>query len=95
MQDILQRLQLFEEKVIQLAQKVEYLRKENMMLIEENVKLKQQTEKVITGSIAQGQREKEAVRQEVKSVEEKEQIRNQLESYVIQIDKCIELINNL
>ena len=95
MQNILQRLQIFEEKVLELAQKVEYLRKENMMLMEENVKLKQQTEKIKTGSIAQGQREKEDVRQDVESVGDNEQIKSQLESYVVQIDKCIELINNL
>lgn len=95
MQDILLKVDGIEEKVQQLAQKVEYLRKENMMLIEENVKLRQVAEKIKTGSIAQGQKTRGEDVKEEGSVDSQEQIRSQLEDYVAEIDKCIELINNM
>ena len=96
MQDIFQRLQSLEEKMVQLAQKMEYLKKENIILIEENVKLKKDLEKYRTG----GEIQKEELVQEQEendkmNKKQSEQLRRDLDKYIVEIDKCIELINNM
>ncbi len=95
MQDVHQRLEQLEEKVTLLIQKIEYLRKENIMLIEENVKFKQELEKNKIGSVA-GQRGRiveNGGAAEYKAQADK--MKNDLEKYIVEVDKCIELINHM
>lgn len=96
MQDVHLRLGSLEEKITQLVQKIEYLRKENIMLIEENVKLKQELEKNKIGSAA-NQRARVGERAEVVGTNkvEAEKIKRDLEKYIVEVDKCIELINHM
>jgi regulator of replication initiation timing len=96
MQNILTKLQRVEEKVIQLTQKMEYLKKENIMLIEENVKLKKDLEKNRGGNEVL----KEVVVQNIENSEvvhkkQSEQLRRELDKHIVEIDNCIELINNM
>ncbi|MBK8505569.1 MAG: hypothetical protein IPL46_27245 [Saprospiraceae bacterium] len=97
MQDILRKLDRLEDKVLQLSQKIEYLRKENIMLIEENVKIKQESEKIKSGKNAQGLGGKERVVQDDRSsvLRQTEQMKKELDRYIVEVDKCIELINNM
>lgn len=96
MQDILSKLERVEEKLIQLTQKLEYLKKENIILIEENVKLKKDIEKnrggseVIKEVVVQKQDDRE-----MKNKKQSEQLRSDLDKHIVEIDKCIELINNM
>ena len=97
MQDILKKLDRLEDKVLQLSQKIEYLRKENIMLIEENVKIKQESEKIKSGKNALGQSGSEQMLKEEKSsvLLQTEQMKKELDKYIVEVDKCIELINNM
>ena len=88
------KLNQLEERVLELCQKIEYLKKENIMLIEENVKIKQDTERVKLGNIAFGQGPKSPVSFE-ENTAEKEQLRKELDKYIVEVDKCIELINDM
>lgn len=97
MQDILRKLDRLEDKVMQLSQKIEYLRKENMMLIEENVKIKQEAEKNKIGKNALEQSDGERRLNDNKTsvVKQTEQMKKELDKYIVEVDKCIELINNM
>ncbi len=97
MQDVHLRLGQLEEKITQLIQKIEYLRKENIMLIEENVKLKQELEKNKSGS-AGNQRGRVGENNEGELGATKvqaEKMKRDLEKYIVEVDKCIELINHM
>ncbi len=96
MQDMLLKLSGLEEKVLQLVEKVEYLKKENLMLIEENVSLKQVVEKYRVGTA--GVRENFKDRRDgtvIHMQTQSEHLRRELDKYIVEIDKCIELINNM
>ena len=97
MQDVHHRLGQLEGKITQLIQKIEYLRKENIMLIEENVKLKHDLEKQKIGS-AGSQRGRVVENGDGDAAEKKvraEKMRRDLEKYIVEVDKCIELINHM
>lgn len=97
MQEIHHKLDRLEDKITQLVQKIEYLRKENIMLIEENVKIKQDLEKNKIGS-AVGQRGRVQDKGDGEAREKKvqaEQIRRDLDKYIVEVDKCIEMINHI
>ena len=97
MQDVHLQLERLEEKVTQLVQKIEYLRKENIMLIEENVKFKRDLEKNKIGTAA-SQRGRVKAKGDGDAREKKtqaEQIRRDLEKYIVEVDKCMELINHI
>ncbi len=95
MQDVLLKLHRLEEKVNQLSQKMEYLRKENIMLIEENVRLKQETEKSRSGGIHAlgGTVVSSSIGSEIEN--HADQLRQDLDKYISEVDKCIDLINNM
>ncbi len=97
MQDVLRKLDRLEERLLQLSQKIEYLRKENIMLIEENVKLKQEAERNKSGKIAQARVAKEQVGDDDNTSvrNQTEQMKKELDKYIVEVDKCIELINNM
>ncbi|MCB0685337.1 MAG: hypothetical protein KDC53_02395 [Saprospiraceae bacterium] len=96
MQDILRKLDRLEDRIVQLSQKIEYLRKENMMLIEENVKIKQEAEKIKSGKIAAEQSEVEREHEGKSSVlKQTEQMKKELDKYIVEVDRCIEMINNM
>lgn len=98
MQDVLIKLDRLEEKLLQLSQKIEYLRKENIMLIEENVKIKQESEKIKSGKIAQvrGGTDHVVVEDDKTSFRRQtEQMKKELDKYIVEVDRCIELINNM
>ncbi len=96
MQEILKKLDKLEERVQQMAQKMEYLRKENLMLIEENVKLKQEFEKNSIGNKTLGHKGRNGNREENGSgLLQSDQLRRELSKYIGEVDKCIELINNM
>lgn len=83
---------------MQLSQKIEYLRKENIMLIEENVKIKQESEKIKSGKIAQvrGGTDHVVVEDDKTSFRRQtEQMKKELDKYIVEVDRCIELINNM
>ncbi|MCB0668247.1 MAG: hypothetical protein KDC80_20615 [Saprospiraceae bacterium] len=97
MQDILRKLDRLEDRVMQLSQKIEYLRKENIMLIEENVKIKQEAEKNKIGKNALEQSDGVERISDSKTsvVRQTEQMKKELDKYIVEVDKCIELINNM
>jgi predicted nuclease with TOPRIM domain len=90
MHDMLGRLELLERKVREIAQKVEYLRKENIMLIEENVRLKGKVEELKIGEL----KKRKNVLPEDTPVQA-EKLRREIDKYIVEIDKCIEWINDL
>ena len=94
-QDVIQKIDRVEEKVRQLCQKMEYLKKENIMLIEENVKLKQEAEKIRNSGGGQRGRNQERPDTTHNNGVESEQIKKALDKYIVEVDKCIELINNM
>ena len=96
MQDILQKLNRLEDKIKQMSQKIEYLRKENIMLIEENVKLKQDIEKQRGGSMVSPEKVVFRTKENIDvNNQNSEQLKRDLDKYIVEIDKCIELINNM
>jgi len=90
MHDMLGKLGQLEKKVREIAQKVEYLRKENIMLIEENVRLKGKVEELKIGE----PKNKQNVLPENTPVQA-EKLRREIDKYIVEIDKCIEWINDL
>lgn len=89
MQNILKKLDRFEDKVKELSQKVEYLRKENMMLIEENVKIKKEAER-----IKDNHQEGNGVSEALVKVNV-EQCKKDLNKYIGEVENCIEIINSM
>lgn len=86
MEQIFQKFDLLKEKVKVTTQKLEYLRKENMMLIEENVRLKEKLETKLEGGSEQaGDKNNLQV----------EKVKRDLDKYIVELDKCIEMINNM
>ncbi len=94
-QDVIQKIEKVEEKVRQLCQKMEYLKKENIMLIEENVKLKQEAEKIRNSGGGQRGRSQERAESRNENGMESDQMKKALDKYIVEVDKCIELINNM
>ena len=97
MQEVQKGLNRLEEKTAQLVQKVEYLRKENLMLIDENVKIKQELEKYkVEASANYRGGGEERVGENAKGQKvQAEKMRRDLEKYITEVDKCIELINHM
>ena len=89
MQNILKKLDRFEDKVKELSQKVEYLRKENMMLIEENVKIKKEAER-----IKDNHQEGNGVEEALAKVSV-DQCKKDLNKYIGEVENCIEIINSM
>ncbi|MBX2816230.1 MAG: hypothetical protein KTR24_09535 [Saprospiraceae bacterium] len=85
---VIQKLEKLEEKVKVMTQKLEYLRKENMMLIEENVRLKDKSE----GAQAIESKGQKAIKVENLQVEK---MKRDLDKYIVDLDKCLEMINNM
>jgi regulator of replication initiation timing len=89
MQNILKKLDRFEDKVKELSQKIEYLRKENMMLIEENVKIKKEAERIKDNHQKGNGVEEALVNVNV------EQCKKDLSKYIGEVENCIEIINSM
>ncbi len=97
MQELHQGLERLEDKMAQLVQKIEYLRKENIMLIDENVKIKQELEKYKVEHAANNRgsgEDKSGGNAKGREIEA-EKMRRDLEKYITEVDKCIELINHM
>ena len=88
MQRLSNQIEKLEDQVNHLIQKLEYLKKENLMLIEENVKLKKELENLME---VHSDREDNGSKVSVGS----EQLKEELDHYIHEIDKCIEWINTM
>ncbi len=93
MADLSEQLESLEFKIKQLARKVELIKDENIQLVKENTQLRelldQKDEKVlgITQEIEfEGAKQGEA---------KKEKIKAELDTYIEEIDHCIQILENL
>ena len=93
MADLSEQLESLEFKIKQLARKVELIKDENIQLVKENTQLRelldQKDEKVL--GLAQeiefeGPKQGEA---------KKEKIKAELDTYIEEIDHCIQILENL
>ena len=94
MQDALVKFDQLEQKVKEIGQKLEYLKKENIMLIEENVRLKEEVEKIklrVTQSDPIGNKESLPEKDPAQA----DKLRREIDKYIVEIDKCLEWINDL
>ena len=93
-----ERLEAIDNKVKKLAQKYEIIKKENIMLMEENIRLKQNAGKhkaeleVVGNDLSK-------TSSDLKSVSEKtqhdEEVKITIDKYIKEIEHCIELLENL
>lgn len=105
MQNLINKISSIELKIKKLAEQQAYLKKENLMLIEENIKLRQQmqehktqiltyinpnSEAIVSAELSIKQTENESVLIE-KHKAEIENIRTEIDQYITEIEKCIEL----
>ncbi len=95
-----ERIDSIELKIRELAFKLERLKKENAVLREENQELKAEAERLreqsaeaFNDNLNQKSRpEPEA--QPLAEPEQSEKLREQIDQYIQEIDKCIEWLNN-
>ena len=95
-----ERIDSIELKIRELAFKLERLKKENAVLREENQELKAEAERLrqqpaeaLNDNVNQKSRlEPEA--QPLAETEQSEKLREQIDQYIQEIDKCIEWLNN-
>jgi hypothetical protein len=99
MQNLINKLTSIELKVRKLSAKYEYLLKENSMLLEENIKLRREILNINKNLYINTQTEigtptfvhgKEAL-SPGKDLEEVKNMRSEIDHYIAEIDKCIEL----
>lgn len=105
MQNLINKISSIELKIKKLAEQQAYLKKENLMLIEENIKLRQElqehktqiltyinpnNEEKISAVVPEMRPENEAVLVE-KHRAEIEYIRTEIDQYITEIEKCIEI----
>ncbi len=98
-QSVTDKLSNIELKVRQLALKLERLNNENSTLLLENKRLKSE---LLQNSNKLGQMEEKVVRSKValdttkgdKDPEYSRKLRNEIEQYIGEIDKCIEWLQN-
>jgi len=102
MNSVLVKLDDLELKVRRMGQRLEALKKENDALIEENIKLKQILEKKDTQisrteknakntGVAAGNNHS----QDGAASTDKQRISQQLELYIQEIDKCVDMLQNI
>lgn len=93
MADLSEQLESLEFKIKQLARKVELIKDENIQLVKENTQLRelldQKDEKVL--GLAQ-EIEFEGAKQ---GEAQKEKIKAELDTYIEEIDHCIQILENL
>ncbi len=94
MESLVKKLDLLEERVLLLVQKAEYLVRENSLLMEENVKLKEESEKYKSGKIRPLEEDVQSAKI-ARQVETtfRDQISRELDKYIEEVDRCIELVN--
>ncbi len=105
MQNLINKISSIELKIKKLAEQQAYLKKENLMLIEENIKLRQQlqenktqiltyinpnNEVISSAEMSNAPTGNESVLIE-KHKAEIENIRTEIDQYITEIEKCIEL----
>lgn len=108
MQTLINKIESIELKVKKLVQQHEYLKRENLMLIEENIKLRQEleeTENKIKTSYSKPQNEVQptfgiidadtAARSGEGTNLDIAKIRKEIDQYIADIEKCIELTQAL
>jgi regulator of replication initiation timing len=94
MQDLNIRLDELEGKIRQLIQKLENLNKQNKQLLEENLDLKNQLSEQLSKPAvvipAPVDTEKKAVN-EARMIK----LRSEIDTYVKELDKCIEMVKSI
>jgi len=94
MQDYLERIKNIESKLKQVLQKMNFLKEENRILLEENVKLKE----AYNNQIIRVARESEvkpsntSLNIESESHQALQQIKQEIEKHIVEIDDCIALL---
>ena len=93
-----ERLEAIDTKVKKLAQKYEIIKKENIMLMEENIRLKQNAGKhkaeldVVGKNLSKTS--KDLVSQNA-NAQNNEEVKSKIDKYIKEIEHCIELLENL
>ncbi|GIV40006.1 MAG: hypothetical protein KatS3mg033_1806 [Thermonema sp.] len=92
---ILQRIELFEEKVLQLVAAHEILLEENKQLKEENNKLKDLVKRLNTELINFQNQYKisKIVASIAPDAKDAEELKAKIDEYIAEIDKCIKLLS--
>lgn len=93
-----ERLEVIDTKVKRLAQKYEIIKKENMMLMEENIRLKQHVGKHKADLDLVGKNLSETSKDLVRvdaNAQNNEDIKMKIDKYIKEIELCIELLENL
>lgn len=92
---ILQRIEIFEEKVLQLVAAHEILLEENKQLKEENRKLKDLVKRLNTELINFQNQYKisKIVASIAPDAKDAEELKAKIDEYIAEIDKCIKLLS--
>lgn len=93
-----ERLEAIDNKVKKLAQKYEIIKKENIMLMEENIQLKQNAGKhkaeldVVGKNLSKTSND---LKSKGGTSKDDEEVRLTIDKYIKEIEHCIELLENL
>ena len=93
-----ERLESIDTKLKTLVQKYEIIKKENAMLMEENIHLKQSAGKHKAELEIVGQSLSETSKELIEvhaSVQDTEAVKKKIDQYIKEIETCIELLANL
>lgn len=90
MRQVQEKIKTLEDKVNQLIQKLEYLKKENLMLIQENVKLKTNFENRDVENESGGEKLKTNGQNNGQ-----DKFKQELDHYIHELNKCIEWMNTM
>ncbi len=99
MESIHERLNQIDHKLRQVGGKMSLLKRQNMQLLAENVRLKKQIEKNKNNNFAREKEEEERIETDhVQSAVQSEQLekwREEIDEYVAEINACIEDLQKL
>lgn len=95
MQDYIERIKGIELKLKQVLQKMDFLKEENRLLLEENIELKERNNqfKGVEGTLFEVENQpNENAQLQTENQGASAEIKLELEKYIVEIDDCIEML---